>query len=910
MIQIRSMRWLGVALAVGASASLAHAGAGDGAVQWTGPKGNGHWYELISKPASFEAAQAAAIARGGHLAVLTSAAENAFVFSSVVSPGGLSNGSSAWIGAQSIAGKCDDDSGYLWVTGESFDFENWAPGYPADLGRGDCAAGFTPTVAAGWANFGRSEQINYVIEWSADCNKDGIVDYGQIRSGELSDTNNNGIPDCCEAPGGCGCEAGDCNKNGICDDVELKARGSDCDGNGILDECDVAAGAADCNDNGIPDSCDIASGIEADCNKNGIPDSCDLARGAALDCNKNGIPDSCDIAAGTSADVNGNGIPDGCEGDCDGDGIPDAWAVSNGLVADCNANGIPDACDIASGKSTDCDGDGVIDSCAIAAGDAADCDANGIPDACDIVSGAADCNANGIPDSCEIASGAAADCNANGIPDACDLAGGKSDCNMNGIPDACDIASGDESDMNGNGVPDSCEPEGQISLVGPGDGAPATCLSIGDVVTFDVMVSNPPLVVVAGQFGVTWDPSMLEYVGIDGGDAPISSIPFVMPNQTLGYVFWISSVQPGGTGSGAGGRVASLRFRLLADDCAPTAPQARFDPTFAPILLAAGNGGSASLPTQNPAPFTVDSAAPEFTNVPADRTVYADAGLGCRAVRSIGQATATDACGTATVTSARSDGQALGAPWPCGTTVVTWTATDACGRTALATTSVTVDPFHEVSYTVAYDGVGYAPSMTRCITFNVGGVDLSQVLTFTDGVASGTGLVPVGNYSCATADDRLHSLVSQSDVFIKGRRYQVNFAGSTALVNGDLNDDNLVNVVDWAILVVRIGQSAPVDTDCGTPPFHCDFDGDGSVTMSDGDRLLAAMLRTGADPCSAGSSGAGGLLGVGDRIDLPALRSILGPDAAKADFNRDGVVDGKDVEVWKRGGQSFGSRRR
>jgi hypothetical protein len=35
----------------------------------------------------------------------------------------------------------------------------------------------------------------YVLEWSADCNNDGIVDKGQILAGEFSDANNNGIPD-------------------------------------------------------------------------------------------------------------------------------------------------------------------------------------------------------------------------------------------------------------------------------------------------------------------------------------------------------------------------------------------------------------------------------------------------------------------------------------------------------------------------------------------------------------------------------------------------------------------------------------------------------------------------------------------------------------------------------------------
>ncbi len=36
---------------------------------------------------------------------------------------------------------------------------------------------------------------SFIVEWSADCNSDGIVDKGQILSGELPDANNNGIPD-------------------------------------------------------------------------------------------------------------------------------------------------------------------------------------------------------------------------------------------------------------------------------------------------------------------------------------------------------------------------------------------------------------------------------------------------------------------------------------------------------------------------------------------------------------------------------------------------------------------------------------------------------------------------------------------------------------------------------------------
>jgi hypothetical protein len=40
--------------------------------------------------------------------------------------------------------------------------------------------------------------LHSILEWDADCNGDGIVDYGQVLSGELVDANGNGVPDCCE----------------------------------------------------------------------------------------------------------------------------------------------------------------------------------------------------------------------------------------------------------------------------------------------------------------------------------------------------------------------------------------------------------------------------------------------------------------------------------------------------------------------------------------------------------------------------------------------------------------------------------------------------------------------------------------------------------------------------------------
>ena len=719
-----------------------------------------------------------------------------------------------------------------------------------------------------------------------DCNNDGICDDGQL-------------------PGN------DCNGNNVLDSCDI-ANGSatDCNGNGTPDSCEIAGGAADCNGNGTLDSCDIAAGTP-DCNGNGKPDSCDIQRGSATDCNGNGVPDSCDIIGGSANDVNQNGIPDSCEPDCNGNGIPDAYEVAGGFVADCDNNGQPDSCDIAGGAADcdtdgvldscelaagapDCNGNGVLDSCDIAGGTAADCNGNTIPDSCDLANGAPDCNGNGIQDSCDIASGAALDCNGNSVPDSCDLANGSAkDCNGNSIPDSCDIASGFSTDPEGDGIPNSCEPDPGVTMAGPGNAAPGQCSAIGDEVVFNVSVLNPPIVTVAGQFNVVYDRAVLEYVGISGGDAPITDILVSNHDAGNGSIFWISTIPNGGSGTLADLRVASLRFRVIADDC-DGGVHASLDEGFAPVLIANDGGITADLPLTQPASFVIDTTGPVLSGVPADLTVPADAGSGCFAARELTPPSVIDNCGDTDLVITRSDAQPLGAPWACGTTIVTWSATDGCGRTAQATTSVTVEPYHLLDLRLAYAGSGYASSMGRCIDIDLGDVEAAVAMTFAAGVGMETIQVPVGSYGCATADDDLHSLVSTGSVVIEGTRYVLALAGTSALVNGDVTDDNLVNVADWGVIVTRIGSMQPADVDCSTAGFHVDFNGDGAVTQADGDFIVASLLRTGATGCGAltgGSADEGSM-------SVDQLAAIAGPDAILADLNGDGMVDLDDVSLW------------
>ena len=168
-------------------------------VEWkVSAGGNGHWYGTSIELESWSATQQFAQNFGGSLACIGSPDENQFALS--ILPAGLGTGFN-WIGLRRVGGE------WSWVSGEPANWFAWHPFEPN--GSGDQYAwmysccGFravlpesvglwndTPT----WA----SDRHTGIIEWSADCNADGKVDYGQIRRGELADFNGNNIPDCCE----------------------------------------------------------------------------------------------------------------------------------------------------------------------------------------------------------------------------------------------------------------------------------------------------------------------------------------------------------------------------------------------------------------------------------------------------------------------------------------------------------------------------------------------------------------------------------------------------------------------------------------------------------------------------------------------------------------------------------------
>jgi len=108
-------------------------------VRWeTSAGGNGHWYKALRNTSGANWTQVNELARaeGGYLATITSAAENAFVFSLINSPEffqAIGGGSGPAIGGFQPEGSLEPDGGWTWVTGEAWGYTNWTPptnGFP------------------------------------------------------------------------------------------------------------------------------------------------------------------------------------------------------------------------------------------------------------------------------------------------------------------------------------------------------------------------------------------------------------------------------------------------------------------------------------------------------------------------------------------------------------------------------------------------------------------------------------------------------------------------------------------------------------------------------------------------------------------------------------------------------------
>jgi hypothetical protein len=223
-------------------------------VQWRVQHGgNGHWYLTLIDSVGMtkqEAVQAAAL-RGGYLFEGCGQEFDWFYGHTAASS------SAAWRQVGTIQfhgpyiGLTKSGNSFGWPSGENCQFDRWDSAEPTNTSTETAVMLFR----FGSPPHGRCHDVvpysvsnSAGIEWSADCNGDGIVDYGQILQGQLIDADANGVPDICEVDP---CP-GDITDGGTVDATDLSivlaAWGTngqgefqaDIDGSGLVDGGDLA----------------------------------------------------------------------------------------------------------------------------------------------------------------------------------------------------------------------------------------------------------------------------------------------------------------------------------------------------------------------------------------------------------------------------------------------------------------------------------------------------------------------------------------------------------------------------------------------------------------------------------------------------------------------------------------------
>ncbi|MCP4834230.1 MAG: hypothetical protein GY895_05635, partial [Phycisphaera sp.] len=193
----------------------------DGFVWSTKQGGNGHLYSEVSfnTGVTWAEARAFAVSLGGELASVSSESASSVVKAYLLGQGAFQT----WIGLYqdlSAPDYVEPDGGWRWSDGTPLVYSDWLPGEPSNESFfGDpedfgVMSGQNNQPPLGW-NDQSGRNTAALIEWSEDCDGNGIVDRIEILAG------------------------GDCN------------------GNGELDACDVLSGTfEDINRNLVPDECE------------------------------------------------------------------------------------------------------------------------------------------------------------------------------------------------------------------------------------------------------------------------------------------------------------------------------------------------------------------------------------------------------------------------------------------------------------------------------------------------------------------------------------------------------------------------------------------------------------------------------------------------------------------------------
>ena len=442
------------------------------------------------------------------------------------------------------------------------------------------------------------------------------------------------------------------------------------------------------------------------------------------------------------------------------------------------------------------------------------------------------------------------------------------------------------------------------------------CFAVGDIVTVRVDLGPAnvailsPIEIVGAQFFLDYDTSTLDFLDIVPGAVVDPDSPFALEfgsaiDEVAGTIDYVIATTLG-AGTRSPTTVAVMTF-LATAECSAFVRYRPTGPGGLPNILTVSGGGTIDPVLIDLSRIETSNSPPVVSSCPADVTITPDAGS-LTATVTWPNPTATDICDGGGVPVSCTP--ASGSLFAAGTTTVTCTATDSCGRSANCGFSVTVEPpiiiaDIQLSPTVS------SGSLDRCITFElwdcdaVGGPQSSvveQTITFTSGLASNVVVpIPGGAWDCLSARDQLHTLRSTAVDFIttNGVDFSATFVGAWNsgghwLLGGNLNNDNFIDIVDFAVFFPNYLTPALANTACGTPLPHSDINGDNVVDLLDlvfisGNSLVASQ----ATCCSAGTLAS--TQGPRRSITLSEARRMGLGDLSMLDVDNNGVFDFDDV---------------
>jgi hypothetical protein len=179
-------------------------------------------------------------------------------------------------------------------------------------------------------------------------------------------------------------------------------------------------------------------------------------------------------------------------------------------------------------------------------------------------------------------------------------------------------------------------------------------------------------------------------------------------------------------------------------------------------------------------------------------------------------------------------------------------------------------------------------------------LDFGGLFNFPGSANNVTLKVPQGKYGCVTARDPRHTLRSVAQPVIIDGKYVIEFKGDPTyggnwLVNGNLNGDHVIDLLDHALLLAQYSAVLNPNTPCGTgSELHADLNGNGTVDSADLGFIQRNFLTVDKGACCPTTT-SGAEVPTSSELSLEELDALGLPHLRAADANDDGMVNAEEI---------------